>query len=111
MVISRDDRRPVGSFVSDMIPVQEFNAALAGLELQSPQVYRARYGDSCWVCVESPASRHLLLTMLSYMGELQRAGGDVTIPLVLLAGTMLQTGYAIGRKRAEAEVLEGWMTL
>jgi len=29
----------------------------------------------------------------------------------LLAGTMLQTGYAIGRRHAEAEVLEGWMRL
>ncbi len=94
-----------------MIPIQEFNAALAELEFQSPQLYRARYGDFCWVCVESPASRHLLLTMLGYMTELQRAGGDATIPLVLIAGTMLQTGYAIGRRRAEAEVLEGWMTL
>ena len=94
-----------------MIPVQEFNAALAELEFQSAQAYRARYGDACWACVEAPASRLLLLTMLDSMSALQRTGGDVTAPLVLLAGTMLQIGYAIGRRRAEAEVLEGWMTL
>jgi len=94
-----------------MIPVIEFNAALAELEFQSPQWYRARFGDSCWVCVESQAGRNLLLTIIDYMGTLQRTRGDLTIPLVLLAGTMLQIGYSIGRRRAEAEVLEGWMTL
>ena len=40
-----------------------------------------------------------------------KTGGDTAIPLVLLAGTMLRTGYAIGRRHAEAEVLEGWLRL
>ena len=94
-----------------MIPIQQFNSALTGLEFQSAEWYRARYRDSCQLCIESPASRQLLLTMLDYQMALQRMGADFSVPLVLLAATMLQTGYAIGRRRAEAEVLEGWMRL
>jgi hypothetical protein len=94
-----------------MIPIQEFNAALMELDLQPAQWYRPRYGETCQICIESPASRRLMLTMLDYLAGTMRAGGDVSAPLVLLAGTMLQTGYIIGRKHAEAEVLEGWMRL
>jgi hypothetical protein len=94
-----------------MIPIHEFNAALAELEFQSAQWHRARYVETCRICVESPASRHLLWTMLDYLVEIQGTGGDFSVPLVLLAGTMLQTGYTIGRRHAEAEVLEGWLRL
>jgi urease accessory protein UreE len=94
-----------------MIPIQEFNAALLELDFQSAQWYRARYGDTCQICIESPASRRLMLTILDYLAETLRVGGDFSVPLVLLAGTMLQTGYTIGRRHAEAEVREGWMTL
>jgi hypothetical protein len=97
--------------MESMIPIHEFNAALTDLEFQSPQWYRARYGETCQICVESTASRYFLLTMLSDLIRLMRAGEDFSVPLVLLAGTMLQTGYTIGRRRAEAEVLEGWMRL
>jgi urease accessory protein UreE len=31
--------------------------------------------------------------------------------LVLVGATMLQMGYAMGRRHAEAEILEGWMRL
>ncbi|MCU1339209.1 MAG: hypothetical protein JWO19_4790 [Bryobacterales bacterium] len=94
-----------------MIPIQEFNAALEELDFQTAQWFRARYAETCRICVESPASRQLMLTMLdSLMGTL-KAGGDFSVPLVLLAGTMLQTGYTMGRRHAEAEVLEGWMRL
>ena len=93
------------------IPVHEFNTALAELEFQSAQMYHALYADSCRICVESAASRQFLLAMLDHSMVLQRTGGDVSVPLVLLAATMLQTGYALGRKRAEAEILEGWMKL
>lgn len=94
-----------------MIPIQEFNVALMELDFQSAQWYRALYGEACMVCAESPASRRFITTMLEYLGALGRAGGDISIPMVLLAGTMLQTGYGIGRRHAEAEVLEGWMRL
>ena len=94
-----------------MIPIQQFNAALTELDFQPAEWYRARYADSCQLCIESPASRQLLFTMLDYQMTLQRMGGDYSVPLVLLAATMLQTGYMIGRRRAEAEVLEGWMRL
>jgi len=94
-----------------MIPMHQFNAALSELEFQSAEWYRARYGESCQLCIDSPASRQILLAMLDYQMNLQRMGGDVSVPLVLLAATMLQTGYVIGRRRAEAEVLEGWMRL
>ena len=94
-----------------MIPIQEFNAALMELDFQSAQWYRARYGETCQICMESPASRRLMLTMLDYLAEMLKTGGDFSVPLVLLAGTMLQTGYSIGRRHAEAEVLEGWMRL
>ena len=94
-----------------MIPIQDFNTALGELDFQSGQWFRSTYGESCRICVESAASRQLLLTMHDYLTSLQRSGGDTSVPLVLLAATMLQTGYAIGRRRAEAEVLEGWMRL
>ena len=94
-----------------MIPIQEFNAALTELDFQSAQWYRAYYGETCRICVESPASQRLILTMLDYLVGTLKAGGDYSVPLVLLAGTMLQTGYRSGRRHAEAEVLEGWMRL
>jgi hypothetical protein len=94
-----------------MIPIHEFNAALAELDFQSAQWFRVRYGYPCQICVEAPASRNFLLTMLDYLAGMVRTGGDVSVPLVLLAGTMLQTGYMLGRRRAEAEVLEGWLRL
>ena len=94
-----------------MIPIQEFNAALMELDFQSAQWYRARYQEACRMCVEAPASRGLMLTMLDHLVGTLKAGGDYSVPLVLLAGTMLQTGYMIGRRHAEAEVLEGWMRL
>ena len=93
------------------IPIHEFNAALAALEFQTAEWYRARYAEACRICMESPASRHLLWTMLDQIIDMQRVGTDFSVPLVLLAGTMLQTGYTIGRRHAEAEVLEGWMRL
>ena len=94
-----------------LVPVHEFNAALAELDFQSAKWYRARFGESCRICTESTASRQFLLAMLDYLMALQRTGGDASVPLVLLAATMLQTGYAIGRQSAEAEILEGWMKL
>jgi len=94
-----------------MIPIQEFNAALMELDFQSAQWYRARYQEACLMCTEAPASRSLMLTMLDHLVGTLRTGGDYSVPLVLLAGTMLQTGYMIGRRHAEAEVLEGWMRL
>lgn len=94
-----------------MIPIQEFNTALMDLNVQSAQWYRANYGETCLICVESPASRLLILTMLDHLVRTMRTGGDYSTPLVLLAGTMLQTGYRIGRRHAEAEVLEGWLRL
>lgn len=106
--------RQPGSFTEQevrMIPIQEFNAALAQLDFQSAQWYRERYADTCRICIESPASRRLMTTMLDYMLGTLRTGGDYTVPLVLLAGTMLQTGYMMGRRHAEAEILEGWMRL
>ena len=94
-----------------MIPIQEFNAALMELDFQSAQWYRVHYGEACTLCAESHAGRRFMLTMLDYLLALGRAGADISIPMVLVAGTMLQTGYRIGRRHAEAEVLEGWMRL
>jgi hypothetical protein len=93
------------------IPMQEFNSALIELSSQSPQWYLANYGDACGICIQSYASRQFLLTLLDHMMRLQSCGQDFSTPLVMLAATMLQTGYEIGRKRAEAEILEGWMRL
>jgi len=42
---------------------------------------------------------------------LQRSGQDFSVPLVVMTATMLQIGFNLGRKRAEAEILEGWMKL
>jgi hypothetical protein len=93
------------------IPIHDFNAALTELDFQTAQWYRANYGETCRLCVESDASRQFMLTMLAHLMGLQRTGGDVSVPLVLIAATMLQTGYSIGRRRAEAEILEGWLKL
>ena len=93
------------------IPVQEFNAALSELDFQTAGWYRAQYGEAFRMCAESPASRRFMFTMLDYMMNMMRSGGDYSVPLVLLAGAMLQTGYLLGRRHAEAEVLEGWMRL
>lgn len=93
------------------IPVVDFNSALTDLTFRSAQWHRANYGETCRICVESEASRQLLLAALNHMMELQRFGQDFSAPLVALSATMLQIGYAIGRKRAEADVLEGWMKL
>src|SRR5690242_18926397 len=90
--------------VRRMIPIQEFNAALGELDFQSAQWYRARSGDTCRICVESPASQRLMLTMLYHLVGTLKTGGEFSVPLVLLAGTMLQTGYMMGRRHAEAEV-------
>ncbi len=94
-----------------MIPIHEFNAAVMDLNVQSAQWFRAQYGETCQICVDSPASRLLILTMLDHLVRTMRLGGDFSAPLVMLAGTMLQTGYMIGRTHAEAEVLEGWLRL
>lgn len=94
-----------------MIPIQEFNAALLELDFQPAEWYRARFEETCRMCIESPAGRSFLLTMLDQLMGTLKAGGDYSVPLVLLAGTMLQTGYMIGRRHAEAEFLEGWMRL
>jgi len=93
------------------IPIHDFNAALTDLDFRSAQWYRANYGETCRICIESSASRQFMLTMLEYLMGLQRTGCDFSVPLVLVAATMLQTGYMIGRRRAEAEILEGWMKL
>jgi hypothetical protein len=84
---------------------------LSELDFQTAQRYRAQYAETCRICVESPASRRLMLTMLDYLVGTLKTGGDFSVPMVLLAGTMLQTGYMMGRRHAEAEVLEGWMRL
>jgi hypothetical protein len=52
-----------------------------------------------------------LQAILGSLMQRQGAGQDFSVPLVILSATMLQIGYAIGRKRAEAEVLEGWLRL
>ena len=96
---------------SPMIPINELNAALMELEFQNAQWYYSRYAEACRACAESPAGRHLLWSVLDQLAGIVRTGGDFSVPLVLLAGTMLQTGYVIGRRHAEAEVLEGWMRL
>ena len=93
------------------IPVDEFNSALAELNFQSAQWYRANYGEACRLCVESEASRQFLLTMMNSLVSMQRNGQDFSVPMVLLTATMLQIGYQMGRKRAESEILEGWMRL
>lgn len=94
-----------------LIPIKEFNAALMDMDFQTAEWFRERFGDTCQMCVESPASQRFMTTMLEHLVATLKAGGDCTVPLVLLAGTMLQTGYTIGRRHAEAEVLEGWMRL
>jgi hypothetical protein len=93
------------------IPIHQFDSALAHLSSLPAQSFRANYGNACGLCTQSDASRRFLLAMLDLMIQLHNAGRDFSIPLVLLSGTMLQTGYEMGRKRAEAEILEGWMKL
>jgi len=93
------------------ISMREVDAALAQLEFQSAQWYRARFGEACRLCAESARIRQFLVTSLNYMNALRATGGDISAPMVLVSATMLQIGYLLGRHRAEAEILEGWMRL
>ena len=102
---------PLSQERSWTIPIQEFDAGLAQWEFQSPQWYLARFGEACRMFTQSAASRQFLAAMLNYLTALRNSGGDASIPLVLVGATMLQMGYAMGRKHAEAEILEGWMRL
>jgi hypothetical protein len=94
-----------------MIPLEDFDDSLSTVYFKSAEWYRANYGDACRACTESRTSRQFLGTMLGELVRLQRSGADFSVPLILVAATMLQTGYTIGRQLAEAEVLEGWMKL
>jgi len=93
------------------IPLTEFDAAISELNYQSARWYQTKYGEACRICVESESSRQFLMTMLNALVSMQRTGQDFSVPMVILTATMLQIGYQIGRKRAEAEILEGWMRL
>jgi hypothetical protein len=93
------------------IPIAELNSALGELNFQTAQWYRANYGETCRACIESDSTRQFLQAILGSLMQRQGAGQDFSVPLVILSATMLQIGYAIGRKRAEAEVLEGWLRL
>src|SRR6266478_733579 len=72
---------PVYMEQGQTIPLHDFNAALTELDFQTAQWYRANFGESCRLCVESDASRQFMLTMLAYLMGLQRNGGDVSVPL------------------------------
>jgi hypothetical protein len=94
-----------------MIGRQELDEELNQLQLQPPQWYWESYGKTYHVCIDSTATRRLLQDVANHVMALQRTGGDYSIPLILLAATMLQTGYLIGKRNAEAQILEGWMKL
>ena len=93
------------------IRLQDLNTALTELDFKSSDWFRTTYGDAAKLCIESSASRCLLMTLSDNLVGTMRAGGDYSALLVQLAAIMLQTGYNIGRRQAEAQVLEGWMQL
>jgi len=94
-----------------MIGRQQLDEELNQLQLQPPRWYWESYGTTYHVCVDSMPTRRLLLDVANHVVALQRTGGDYSIPLILLAATMLQTGYLMGKKNAETQILEGWMKL
>ncbi|HUA85695.1 MAG TPA: hypothetical protein VMB85_17660 [Bryobacteraceae bacterium] len=91
--------------------MDEFNLAVKELNFQSAQWFRLNYGETCRMCVQSEPGREFLSAMMNYLLMLQRSGQDFSVPLVVMTATMLQIGFNLGRKRAEAEILEGWMKL
>jgi len=94
-----------------MIGRQQLDEELNQVQLQPPRTYWESYGSAYHTCSDSTPARRLLLDVANHVVALQRSGGDYSIPLILLAATMLQTGYIIGKKNAEAQILEGWMKL
>lgn len=94
-----------------MIALQQLDEELNQLQSQPPQRYWENYGQTYHLCLDSPHTRRLLLDVVNHVVALQRVGGDSSIPLIVLAATMLQTGYQLGKRNAEAEVLHGWMKL
>jgi hypothetical protein len=94
-----------------MIALQQLDEELNQLQLQPPQRYWENYGKIYNICLDSPPARRLLLDVANHVAALLRTGGDASIPLVVLAATMLQTGYHIGKRNAESEILHGWMKL
>jgi len=94
-----------------MIALQQLDEELNQLQLQPPQRYWESYGKTYHICLDSPQMRVLLQDVANHVVGLLKTGGDSSIPLIVLAATMLQTGYHIGKRNAEAEVLHGWMKL
>ena len=105
------DRMPEVGDRSAVVPIKDLEKALLELELRPLDWYCSMYGDTYRLCLESEVSRRLLWAVCQHVGLMLRLGADHSIPLILLAATMLQAGYTIGRKQAESEILEGWLKL
>jgi hypothetical protein len=93
------------------VPIHDFEKAIAELEYKTSDWFQQTYGASYQMCLDSAASRRFLWALCERTVQLQQLGADFSTPMVLLAATMLQMGYQIGRKHAETEVLEGWYKL
>ena len=94
-----------------MIALQQLDEELNQLHLQSPQWYWDSYGKTYRLCMDSTTTHRLLQDVVNHVVALHRTGGDYTLPLIVLAATMLQTGYQLGKRNAESQILEGWMKL
>lgn len=94
-----------------MITVQELNAALNHLEAHSPEWHFGQYAAAYQTILNSWISRRLIASMSDQIVASLRLGGDYSVPLILLAATMLESGYQIGRKQAETDLLNRWMKL
>ena len=94
-----------------MIALQQLDEELTQLQSQPPQWYWDSYGTTYRVCMDSATTHRLLQDVVSHVVALLRTGGDYSAPLTVLAATMLQTGYMLGKRNAEAQILEGWMKL
>jgi hypothetical protein len=53
----------------------------------------------------------LIASMADQVVTSLRTGSDHSVPLLMLAAAMLESGYTIGRKQAETELLHRWMQL
>lgn len=94
-----------------MIDVQELDKFLQEIQVR-PADWQEKVYDSHFTGFRQPGMMHnFLKEACEHIAASVRANQDYSIAIMLVAATMVEAGYALGRARAEAEVLDGWMKL
>lgn len=94
-----------------MFDVHELNSALNDIQMRSIAWQKKAYDGHFNRFLQPGMMNSFLRDACDYVAGSARIGQDYSIALMLVAATMIEAGYAVGRARAEAEMLEGWMKL